>query len=525
MRINTNISAIVSNNALQKAQNALSDSIQRLSSGYKLNSSKDDPAGCAISEKMRVQIKGLNQANNNASDGVSVISTAEGAISEIQSMLSRLKALTVQAANDVNSDEERQAIQDEVNNINKEIDRISGETEFNTQSLIDGNLKRRVYSDLQGVNQLEVSDGFVAGNYGITVTEDARQAVAVASGNITMGNNDTITKDQAGTILINGYSINIEEGDTLDSIMTKVVDGVNKTGGKAFVIGQNVDNDTKANGTEYAGYVPAQTYSGNQLVIMTNQYGSDQQLNISCSNAELASLLGIDSAATEEGWYAEGSDVKAEFTTTPNNGVTERIGFENSAVISTKGTKITVKDVNNKTFVMDIPGNTAGTVFDDANKTDGKSTVSGSNSADNKTDIIQEVTDVGTMSIHVGANQDQVIILDIPEITAYTLGTDTINVMTAYTAQLAISAVDEAINTANAARSKLGAYENRFEHTTNNLDVSTENLTKALSSMTDTDMAEEMTEYTSQTVLTQAATSILSQANQRPSEVLQLLQM
>ena len=258
---------------------------------------------------------------------------------------------------------------------------------------------------------------------------------------------------------------------------------------------------------------------------MTNQYGSDQQLNISCSNAELASLLGIDSAATEEGWYAEGSDVKAEFTTTTNNGVTERIGFENSAVISTKGTKITVKDVNNKTFVMDIPGNTAGTVFDDANKTDGKSTVSGSNSADNKTDIIQEVTDVGTMSIHVGANQDQVIILDIPEITAYTLGTDTINVMTGYTAQLAISAVDEAINTANAARSKLGAYENRFEHTTNNLDVSTENLTKALSSMTDTDMAEEMTEYTSQTVLTQAATSILSQANQRPSEVLQLLQM
>ena len=89
MRINTNISAIVSNNALQKAQNALSDSIQRLSSGYKINSSKDDPAGCAISEKMRVQIKGLNQANNNASDGVSVISTAEGAISEIQSMLSR----------------------------------------------------------------------------------------------------------------------------------------------------------------------------------------------------------------------------------------------------------------------------------------------------------------------------------------------------------------------------------------------------------------------------------------------------
>ena len=97
MRINTNISAIISNNALQKAQNSLSDSIQRLSSGYKINSSADDPAGCAISEKMRIQIRGLQQANNNTTDGVSVLNTAEGAIVEIQSMLTRLKELTVQA--------------------------------------------------------------------------------------------------------------------------------------------------------------------------------------------------------------------------------------------------------------------------------------------------------------------------------------------------------------------------------------------------------------------------------------------
>ena len=144
MRINTNISAIISNNALQKAQNSLSDSIQRLSSGYKINSSADDPAGCAISEKMRIQIRGLQQANNNTTDGVSVLNTAEGAIVEIQSMLTRLKELTVQAANDVNSDDERSAIQQEIDNVNQEIDRISEQTEFNTQSLINGNLSRRV---------------------------------------------------------------------------------------------------------------------------------------------------------------------------------------------------------------------------------------------------------------------------------------------------------------------------------------------------------------------------------------------
>ena len=186
MRINTNISAIISNNALQKAQNSLSDSIQRLSSGYKINSSADDPAGCAISEKMRIQIRGLQQANNNTTDGVSVLNTAEGAIVEIQSMLTRLKELTVQAANDVNSDDERSAIQQEIDNVNQEIDRISEQTEFNTQSLINGNLSRRVYSDTQGVNQLSISDGYKAGIYGITITQDARQAVAVC-GQIKIG--------------------------------------------------------------------------------------------------------------------------------------------------------------------------------------------------------------------------------------------------------------------------------------------------------------------------------------------------
>ena len=186
MRIGTNVAAIVANNALQKSQNNLSTSIERLSSGYKINGSKDDAAGCAISEKMRAQIRGLSQAQNNTADGVSVLNTAEGAITEIQSMLTRLKELSVQAANDVNSDDEREAIQKEIEQINNEIDRISDQTEFNTQSLINGNLSRRVYSDLQGVNQISVSDSYTAGVYGITVTEDARQAIAVGAGSITM---------------------------------------------------------------------------------------------------------------------------------------------------------------------------------------------------------------------------------------------------------------------------------------------------------------------------------------------------
>ena len=522
---NTNVSAIVSNNALQKAQDALSSSIQRLSSGYKINSSADDPAGCAISEKMRVQIRGLDQAKNNTTDGISVINTAEGAIVEIQSMLTRLKELTVQAANDVNSDDEREAIQQEIDNVNQEIDRISEQTEFNTQPLINGNLSRRVYSDYQGVNQLKISDSFTAGIYGVTVTQDARQAIAVGD-TITMSGTAKVTADQAGTISINGYNIDIVEGDTLDTIMDKVMDGANMAGGRAFAV-SSLANDTKTNGSDYAGYKPDTSYTGNRLVIMTEQYGRDQQLDVTCSNKDLAAMLGISDAYNEDGSgiHAEGSDVVAEFANEVDdagNPTGKRVGFEDSAIISTKGTKITVKDVNNKEFVMDVPGNVAGTTFNDttAAKQNGKSQAAGGTA----TDINQEVTDVGTMSIHVGANENQVIVLDIPKITTYTIGTDNINVMTSYTAQLSIGYVDEAINYVNSARSKLGAYENRFDHTTKNLEVSSENVTKALSAKIDTDMAEEMTEYTSQTVLTQAATSILSQANQRPSEVLQLLQ-
>ena len=269
-------------------------------------------------------------------------------------------------------------------------------------------------------------------------------------------------------------------------------------------------------GTDYAGYVPTADYAGSTLVIMTNQYGSDQKMNITCDNAELADILGIPQAATQDGIYVEGSDVKAEIATGDDG---KRIGFADSAILSTKGTVITVTDVNNKEFSMDVPGNAAGTVFDDSNN-DGQSAAG----AGTARTISQEVTDVGTMSIHVGANQDQVIVIDIPAITTYSLGTEHMNVMTQYTASRAISTVDEAINKTNKIRSRIGAYENRFDHTTNNLEVSSENLTKSLSTMIDTDMSEEMTTYTSETVLTQAATSILAQANERPSQVLQLLQ-
>ncbi len=494
MRINTNISAMTANNSLQKAQENLSNSIKRLSSGYKINSSEDDPAGCAISEKMRLQIRGLDQADNNAADGESVLNTAEGALQEINSMLSRMKELTVQAANDVNSDNERSAIQAEIDSINSEIDRITSQTEFNTQPLLNGNLQRRVYSNVQGVTNLEVSDNYKAGDYIFEVTDDARKAVVEGTKSMGVITSGSITADEAGTVSINGYDIDIAEGDTMSDIVAKLQDGADKAGCNAVIADNTQNIDVVKNGLDVGGYPVTSAYnSDSRLVFMTNEFGSDISLTIECSSQKLADALGLSNSTVYGGETKVGKDVQASL----------KSGFQDSAVITTQGTVISVSDVNGRSMVLDVPGDTV---------------------AKGNTEVKQEVTDIGTMSIHIGANQDQVIILDIPAVTTYTLGTDKINVMTSVTSQRAINQVDDAIDKVNSVRSKIGAYSNRFEHTRANLAVSSENAESALSTMMDTDMADEMTTYTSLNVLTQAATSILSQANERPSTVLQILQ-
>lgn len=515
MRINTNISAIITNNQLSKVQDNLSKSLERLSSGYKINHASDDPAGMAISQKMRAQIRGLDQASNNAADGVSVIQTAEGAINEIQSMLARMKELSVQAANDVNSDEEREAIQLEIDTLNSEIDRISGDTEFNSQTLINGNLERRVYSDATGVTQLECSSNIAAGNYGISITQDARQAVingtAITEAGFVSGK---VPASMAGSIEINGYGVAVAEGDDINTIITNLMDAADKVGGKAVM----TDDPTNSAGTDasMAGYTPSASYTQgtSSLVFMTNGYGSDEKLKITCTNAALASALGLTGTATTDGIISEGLDVKADFLLDASS---NRVGFSNTAKLSTAGTHVTVQDLGSKTFTIDVPGNIAGTKFNDSG-------VTATGTTTTPKAVTQEVTDTGIMRVHVGSNENQIIELDIPEISAYKIGLSGINVMTQANASKAIASVDQALAKVSAIRSKLGSFENRIDHTTSNLSVSNENLTAALSRIVDTDMAEEMTTYTEQNVLSQAANSMLAQANARPETVLQLLQ-
>ena len=515
MRINTNISAIIANNQLMKVQDNLQSSLERLSSGYKINHASDDPAGMAISQKMRTQIRGLDQATNNAADGISVLETAEGAISEIQSMLSRMKELSVQAANDVNSEEERSSIQLEMDSLNSEIDRISNDTEFNGQPLINGNLERRVYSDVRGVSQLECSSNIPAGNYGISITQDARQAIA--AGTVITGaglSGGKVTAAMAGSISINGYSVSVNEGDDLNTIVKGLMEATDKVGGSVML----VDDTTDTTGTDAstAGYAATSniTLGTSSLVFMTNKYGANEKLNITCNNTSLASALGMNEAVTAAGMVSEGLDVKADFILDASS---KRIGFSDTANISTEGTHVIVKDTNSKTFTIDVPGTIAGTVFNDTGNT-----ATGTTSSAKA--ITQEVTDIGTMTVHIGANENQTIDIDIQKISTYSIGLDKINVMTNSNASKAITSIDNALAKVSAIRSKLGSYQNRLDHTTSNLSVSNDNLTASLSRIVDTDMAEEMTTYTQMNVLSQAATSMLAQANARPETVLQLLQ-
>ena len=203
MKINHNMAAVISNAQLLRTENGLAASVERLSSGLKINHAKDDPAGMAISNKMKAQIDGLGKASDNASNGVSVLQIADSALGEITSMLQRMRELSVQAATDTNKLEDRQAIQQEISSLREEVDRISRDTEYNTKKLLDGTSDTRVYAD--GVTRMAISDAVQTNMYKMTINTAATQSAAVTA--ISTGTSPE------GAITINGVEITISEGE------------------------------------------------------------------------------------------------------------------------------------------------------------------------------------------------------------------------------------------------------------------------------------------------------------------------
>ena len=481
MRINYNVSAAIANKHLLGIEDNLSASMERLSSGLKINHSKDNPAGMAISNKMKAQIDGLNRASQNASDGISVIQIADGALSETTSILQRMRELSVQAASDATmAPADKEAIQKEITSLKDEVDRISTDTEYNSKSLLDGSLDTRVYT--KNATRVDISDHVKAGQYQLSIDTAATQAGPVTAN---QNYNSTAAIGASGTMSINGSKVEIEATDTYAEAFEKIRNAA-ETGETAVKV--------ETNGA---------------LSFTSERYGASATLEIAFDNQQIVTALGFTGVVEDpenKGSYVYGqvqngkvivpSGTDAEVTLKkPGDGT----GFGDTATWRTDGNKITVTDRAGfeMSFLADA-GYTGNLDFD--------------------------VTDIGTMALHIGANEDQETKVRIPEVSCKSLYIDDADVTTVNGAGRGITQFDDAISKVSEVRSRLGAYQNRLESTVSSLDTFEENLTGAQSRLTDADMASEMTDYTHQNVLNQAAISVLTQANDLPQQVLQILQ-
>ena len=379
LKINYNISAMIANNSLKVADNKLGTSLERLSSGYKINHAKDNAAGLAIARRMNLQLRGLSSAEQDAKDGESVVEIADGALAEVHDMLQRMNELAVKSANGSITDDDRAIIQDEVAQLKEEIARIGETTEYNGRKLFDGTFDLKGYTDVTEIKVNYYSDDVNVGKYNLDIPSLTFDEL----GNVTPGQKTTISR----TDVVNAKEVELEIS------------------------------------------------------------GTDEQLV----------LTGED-----------GFEIRLGIAALPNT--------------EPEGTMAAVTGLN-----LDLTG-------------------------------------MGAMTLQIGANEGQTIDLRIPELSLLDIGIKRTDVSTSDGANRAIDEIYGAINYVSQMRSRLGAYQNRLIHTENNLATSQENVTAAYSRIMDTDMAEEMTDYTNLQVVTQAATSILAQANERPSQVLQLLQ-
>ena len=480
MVVQHNMQAANANRMLNITTSAQSKSTEKLSSGYRINRAADDAAGLTISEKMRKQIKGLDRASTNAEDGVSAVQTAEGALTEVHSMLQRMNELATQSANGTNSNTDRKAIQDEIDQLTTEIDRVSETTKFNETYLLKGDGSEKEYN----VNAHD------AGIDGVTLTDNGDGTVGVTLKTLAAGDKVNIAGKQ--------YTIGAVEADVTNAV------GTPKKG-----------DTVKVGNAEY-------TYEdGNS----------------------------VDSVGTEveAGWYASGTDFKTDTKANWDN------AKKDTADLAVAGASVTVKG---KTFNVINDANTADGVDDKDSSviTAGKayqlqtaeivkaSSIGADTAATNATnanDAYNTATTTftlnkGTVSykdglsfnLHVGADADMTnkITVNIDSMNSAGLGIKGIKADTEQDATYAIDAIADAISTVSSQRSALGAVQNRLEHTINNLDNVVENTTSAESRIRDTDMAEEMVNYSKNNILAQAGQSMLAQANQSNQGVLSLLQ-
>ena len=462
MVVQHNMQAANANRMLNVTTSAQSKSTEKLSSGYRINRAADDAAGLTISEKMRKQIRGLDQASTNAQDGVSSVQTAEGALTEVHSMLQRMNELATQAANGTNSkDSDRQAIQDEIDQLTTEIDRVSETTKFNETYLLKGEAGTK------------------------TINMKAHDA----------GLKGTLTDNGDGTATF--VMDSLKDGDSVS------------IGGKTYTIGSKKDDVVAAVGAKITAAGQKFTVNGQEITIVDNYADKDTDQKAGKYTAADAKALVKDGATVKLG-----TDEYKVMTDKDANGIDDT----DASVIS-KDVAYTL--ASKELLAANQIGDTKGSakVANAGAKADGSFKITTGQA---------EVANSLSFSLHVGADADMTnkIQVNIDAMDSASLGIKGLNVKDASgnAATYAVDAISDAISKVSSQRSSLGAVQNRLEHTINNLDNVVENTTTAESRIRDTDMAEEMVNYSKNNILAQAGQSMLAQANQSTQGVLSLLQ-
>jgi flagellin len=537
MRIQHNLNAMNSLRQLGANNTQTGKNLEKLSSGFRINRAGDDAAGLAISEKMRGQINGLEQAEQNANDGISLIQTAEGGLNETQAILQRMREIAVQSSNGTyQNDVDRENLNKEVDALKSEVDRISSSTHFNKINLLDGSLSGTATTSdgTAKAAELGLSDAAkAAGAYGITpatkgvYTTAAVSDLTAATGDSTYtvsyktadGEDKSIsikmTEASAGSLVAeDGTTYTITSAtDTADAIAKELA----KTGlGDEF----DIDNttDTLVLTAKVAGS------QGASVVAISED-------NAGTAHAQSVTKTGgvdtFESIKASVGVYDEAGTKPASDSTFTVDG--QKFAYVKDAASAAK----LESDVN---YIIDGSGDTTLAASDAtamANlieqktgvkvETDTTVTTTLNFKPDSTTD---SNASTGGITFQIGANgsKDQQVSLSVGDMSSKGLNVKNISVATQDGANAAITSIDDAINKVSGTRADLGALQNRLEHTVNNLGVTNENLTAAESRIRDVDMAKEMMEYTKNNILSQAAQAMLAQANQQPQGVLQLLQ-
>lgn len=438
MIINHNMSALNAHRNMNINNTAAGKSMEKLSSGLRINRAGDDAAGLAISEKMRGQIRGLTQASRNASDGISLIQTAEGALNETHNILQRMRELAVQSANDTNVDTDRQAIQSEMDALNEEINRISESTQFNNQNLLDGSFSAKFQIGANGGQNLKVEIGAMdAASLGLNSS-------ASKTGKVKL----TLATNNGKNVAAGNYTV---KG-------TEVLDA------KGEVVGK----------IERTGKTSTVTFTGT-----AGKAGDDAKIDFT-ENIKDGSTFNVGVA---------------------NAGNQPDVSYEIEGELSDKGQQLTAGnyEINGAVVLKDgvKVGTFAGTTItmDDLKDANGNA-------------LTIQKGDLGLEADLKGGD---------------TFSINGANVSTSDKASGTIETVNKAIEKVSTQRANLGAVQNRLEYTISNLDNTAENLTSAESTLRDVDMAKEMMEFSKNNILNQAAQAMISQANQQPQNVLQLL--